>query len=191
MHYIDSRSVERRVLRSRNYIQVAGERPVIEREAAASLTLVRAAVRLLVEHGYDAYIERADRPIRERICIGRGDNQYHLTIDWTPRTFAASVLRAAEQATIAIRRRQTERRLTARNAALDRVIADRASAIYVDVADSLAGGNCESRTMEFAREMWSRLHAEGPAAVRADEILDQRKDSYTMRACRVAAVRYA
>lgn len=190
MHYVSADHSELRVLRTAHFIQIEGCRPVKLTPKPAVPKLVRAAVRLLIAHGRDAYIERSDKPIRERVCIGRGEDQYHLSIDWTPKGFAASVLRAGETAITEIRKRHTERHLVTRNAELDALIAAHRDSMYVEVADSLAAGNCESVTMQFARQVWERLGAQGPAAVRADQILSVRNDSYTMRACRVAALRY-
>lgn len=53
---------------------------------------------------------------------------------------------------------------------------------YVSIDDSVKSGNCVSMTEDFAREMYDKISAKGPCAVRADIILSERNDNYTRRA---------
>lgn len=63
--------------------------------------------------------------------------------------------------------------------------------IYVSREDSLAVGNCAPITDQFAQRAWGFIGAAGPCAVRADIVLALRDDSYTRRACQMAASRVA
>ena len=54
--------------------------------------------------------------------------------------------------------------------------------VYIAVEDSTRAGNCTPMTETFARQMWDKLGASGPCAVRADVVLATRDDVYTRRA---------
>lgn len=70
-------------------------------------------------------------------------------------------------ATALLRKRQTTRPL---------------KQIYVALEDSLRAGNCASQSESFATQIWSKIGAVGPCAVRADIVIGIRDDSYTRRA---------
>lgn len=61
--------------------------------------------------------------------------------------------------------------------------------IYVDLADSLAAGNCETQSKNFARRAWGKIGATAPTAVRADIVLRLRDDYFTRRAVSAAQQR--
>lgn len=54
--------------------------------------------------------------------------------------------------------------------------------VWISVDDSIAAGNCQSSTGQFARRMWDAIGASGPCAVRADIVIATRDDYYTRRA---------
>jgi hypothetical protein len=58
--------------------------------------------------------------------------------------------------------------------------------LWLTVEDSIAAGNCKPATDQFARQIWDRLGASGPCAVRADVVLAARDDNYVRRAIGVA-----
>lgn len=90
----------------------------------------------------------------------------------------------------AFEKRAILRRQEARNAEIDRLLADRAAFVWVEYSDSILSGNCESESRRFRESLQKQLSAEGElGAVRADIILAMRDDNYTRRACRVAALR--
>lgn len=61
--------------------------------------------------------------------------------------------------------------------------------VWVELEDSLKAGNCRAETMAFVEKMKAEFGDIG--AIRADKLLSIRMDSYTRRACEVAAKRYA
>lgn len=95
------------------------------------------------------------------------------------------------QSVLAFEQRRIERHLTERNARLDAMIAERGHEVYVALADSVASGNCEVGTLDFAKQI-SPVASVAPelACTSAAAILATRDDQYTRRACRVAALRY-
>lgn len=106
--------------------------------------------------------------------------------DLMPQTIAQAPARAAQ----AFAQRAAQKRQTARNAELDRVLSERGTSIWVTVDDSTGAGNCPHGTDHFRKQLASRLGATGEiGAVTAATILAVRDDSYTRRACRAAAMR--
>ena len=85
---------------------------------------------------------------------------------------AAAARSAAVAATL--RERQTRKAKAAGLAAM--------KSLYVSVEDSLTAGNCKPMTDTFAQQMWRKLGASGPCAVRADVVLLERDDYWTRRA---------
>lgn len=64
-----------------------------------------------------------------------------------------------------------------------------AATVFVDVADSVRGGNCQQGTEQYARQLWDRLGASGPCAIRGDIILRDRDDVFARRALGAATQR--
>lgn len=106
---------------------------------------------------------------------------YHSTV---------STLEGARKAAAAARRKQYAVAIKARYAARDKrhQLAPLAG-VYIDLADSLRAGNCRPVTMQFADEVWRKIGASGPCAVRADVVLSIRDDMYTRRALSAAQTR--
>lgn len=98
----------------------------------------------------------------------------------------ASSLEAAEKKVSTIRReacvKMLESRLQQRRDTIEY------GTVWVGVADSLAGGNCASGTEQY-RQQLCRLVGGEIGGVRADWLLRQRRDTYTLRAVRAALVR--
>lgn len=61
--------------------------------------------------------------------------------------------------------------------------------IFLATEDSIAAGNCQSATTQFAAQIWREIGASGPCAVRADVVLMARDDYYTRRALGAALAR--
>lgn len=98
----------------------------------------------------------------------------------------AASLEVAEKRVQKIRREACARMLTSRL----QYRQDRREygSVWVGVADSLAGGNCASGTEQY-RQQLCRLVGGEIGGVRADWLLRQRRDTYTLRAVRAALVR--
>lgn len=137
----------------------------------------RVAVRLARLSGVQA---RRDR--QGLVVLGRGDEEWHETVQ--TRDEALRCLpryRAAMHA----------RRIAARAAALDTLIAERGDQIWVGIEDSVRAGNCRPMTEQFARDYAARVGAEGAiGGATAVAILAVRDDDFARRACRAAALRY-
>jgi hypothetical protein len=58
--------------------------------------------------------------------------------------------------------------------------------VWIELADSIAGGNCRSASEQFAQTAYREIGANGPCAVRADIVLSMRDDMWTRRALAVA-----
>ncbi|MCS6948319.1 MAG: hypothetical protein NZM12_11955, partial [Steroidobacteraceae bacterium] len=133
--------------------------------------------------GYEVRMDRTHPVLVERAT----GELYHLPVirDRCPSAWI-------ERGVQAFARRRAERRHEERDAALDRLLAERGDEIYVSIADSLAAGNCEPMTLDFARRV-SYVARVLPdlACAPASVILAKRDDAFTRRACRVAAMRYA
>lgn len=98
----------------------------------------------------------------------------------------AASLEAAEKKVQKIRREACARMLQSRiQARRDKI---EYGSVWVGVADSLAGGNCASGTEQY-RQQLCRLVGGEIGGVRADWLLRQRRDTYTLRAVRAALVR--
>ena len=63
--------------------------------------------------------------------------------------------------------------------------------LYIDLADSLAAGNCRSMSEQFAAQVWRDIGASGPCAVRADVVIGMRDDTFTRRALAAATQHHA
>jgi len=89
----------------------------------------------------------------------------------------------------ALQRRFTERRLTERNAELDRALEERGWLIEVTTNDSVLAGNCPLGTQSFReRELIARGIEDD--SIPAAALLRIRDDSFTRRAARAAALRH-
>lgn len=96
---------------------------------------------------------------------------------------AASSLKAARSKARAARQRALTVTLAGRQ---ERIQVRR---VYVDLEDSYRAGNCHPMSDQYAQQIWRRIGAAGPCAVRADVILADRADLYTRRAITAAAAR--
>jgi hypothetical protein len=148
--------------------------------ARAERILRRAVERLGLPY---AVTTEAGRPVITETATGE---QWHVA-GLLPRAIRAAIGEARE----GFAKRAVERRLKARNEALDAYLAAHAGRIYVTAEDSLAVGNCSSQTDVFRSRLVDHVGASGEiGAVSAAVILSLRDDDYTRRACRAATLRY-
>jgi len=104
----------------------------------------------------------------------------------------AKSLEQARRLAAAARQRALSAAITARQAAQQkRISLQSMRAMWLDTDDSIAAGNCQSATVQFAQSVWQRIGASGPCAVRADVVLAVRDDLYTRRAVGAALHRQA
>jgi hypothetical protein len=117
---------------------------------------------------------------------------YHVTaqtLDAAKRK-AAKARAAALQSTLKAKQHRRQAAVAAASAAEARKQElQRLQQVFVTLDDSLAAGNCRPASEMVASQMWARLGAAGPCAVRADLLLSFRDDSYTRRAVAVAVAR--
>lgn len=119
------------------------------------------------------------------------DEVYHLDLAemlacYATQSFAPVIPAVAAalgmRATMAALREQQEQ--------ADAILSERAESIWVRPQDSLATGNCPAGTEDFRAELSRRFGGEVGGATAAC-ILSTRRDAYTLRACRSAALRSA
>lgn len=117
-----------------------------------------------------------------------GETYHILYWNWKPKPSGDAIGGARQGVRAAIRAFRLRRYGTTETAHLERAdIAAQQTRTFVDIDRSVASGNCRPMTEAFARQMWERIGASGPAAVRADIILAERNDAYTRRAVAYAA----
>lgn len=137
-------------------------------------------VRRFLPLGYDVGIHNGEVCILEQST----GELYHTGSYWDYPSHFVDFARDA------FAKRATEKRLAARNAELDAILASQPDNVWVSFADSINAGNCDSQTRAFREQLARELHADGElGAVRASVILSRRNDDYTRRACRAAALR--
>ena len=95
---------------------------------------------------------------------------------------------APGQTSASVRVAMQKRKIAQRAEYLDALLASRP--VWVQIADSLAAGNCVAGTQHFAEQLQAKIEATGEVgAVLAEKILAFRDDLFTRAACRVAALR--
>jgi hypothetical protein len=178
MHYVTPRHERLTVYRTAHYSRIAGKPAVkLTPTAPPSLALpIHIRRRMLVTAAPPVLRVETDRAAKKLMLVDALGEQYHIPAIRT----MADARSEVRQAIAAFRKRRAERIID---------VTEQAQRIYVSLDDSYAAGNCRSMSDDFARQIWERIGAQGPAAVRADVILAARNDAYTRRACAFAAAR--
>lgn len=116
------------------------------------------------------------------------DARYHLDAEETVRVCLHGWYAVLDEIVGALGRRAALDASRSWQADMDRVIADRDP--WVMLSDSIAGGNCATMSRAFAATFGARIGAAGEVgAARASAILAIRDDTFSRRACRMAAHR--
>lgn len=181
MFYVAPDKTERKVFRTKNWLKIGGcEAQRIPAATKEPKPLPIHIQRRILEIAAPAALSiQYDRTAKLLMLVDALGEQYHLppiaTMEGARKQIRAGIA--------AMRKRRAE-------ALID--IRDKAARVFVELEDSYQAGNCRPMSDRFAAEMWERIGAVGPCAVRADAILATRDDSFTRRACVYAAsVRYA
>lgn len=175
-YYFDPQGIGRRVFRTKHFLRIEGCSAVRIPDAHTTTTAwpVHIQRRILASAVPSVLTVEYDRTAKHLLLRDATGEDYHVP---TIRTLAHADIQV-RAAVAAFRKRRAEK-----------VIAFNPTKAYVSLEDSYAAGNCVPMSEQFAHEMWSRIGAAGPCAVRADVILAYRDDSYTRRACMMAACR--
>jgi hypothetical protein len=120
--------------------------------------------------------------------LRNGHGKLHCVVpDGVGKWYHVATNQSVEEVASALR----ARKVNARASRLDELIKQHGNRIWVGLVDSIAGGNCQAGTQAFAKSFAQQLSACGDlGAATAEAILRVRNDSFTLRACRVAALRY-
>jgi hypothetical protein len=159
-------------------------------ERIAAVTPCRWQAERLRRAGLDA---RVVRQTREMVSAGSGETLrsggelWVIVPDGSGGFYHPTLWETAGDVLKAIRRRA----IAARAVRLDATLAERGATIWVSVADSIAGGNCQPGTAAFASDFAGAIGATGEiGGATAAAILAYRDDRMTRAACRAAALRH-
>ena len=116
------------------------------------------------------------------------DARYHLTPDETARVCQHGWLAILNEVVHAFGRRAALNACRSWQEEMDAIITERDP--WVLITDSIAGGNCPAGSRSFAATFAAKVGAEGEiGAAKASAILAIKDDTFTRRACRMAAAR--